>query len=134
VDRCVAVLRLRIEAAGLVNFGGDLAVSAAPRARKAWKVAIEGPEAGTPERLLDLRQGAIATSGDARRFLLKNGVRYAHILDPRTGWPIADAPKSVTVAAETCTQAGMLSTLAMLRGADAESFLTSQSVRFWCRQ
>jgi thiamine biosynthesis lipoprotein len=134
VDRCVAVLQSGIEAPGLVNFGGDLAVTGAPRARNAWKVAIEGPEAGTPERLLDLRQGAIATSGDARRFLLKDGVRYGHILDPKTGWPIAGAPKSVTVAADTCTQAGMLSTLAMLRGADAESFLESQSVRFWCRR
>jgi thiamine biosynthesis lipoprotein len=38
----------------------------------------------------------------------------------------------VTVAADTCTQAGMLSTLAMLMGADAEEFLESQSVRYWC--
>lgn len=134
VDRCIAVLRSRIDTPGLVNCGGDLAATGAPRARTAWKVAIEGPRASTPERLLDLRQGAIATSGDARRFLAKNGVRYGHILDPNTGWPIADAPKSVTVAADTCTQAGMLSTLAMLRGADAESFLESQSVRYWCRR
>jgi thiamine biosynthesis lipoprotein len=134
VDRCIAVLKAGIDVPGLVNFGGDLAATGAPRARTAWKVAIEGPQDGTPERLLDLRQGAIATSGDARRFLVKNGVRYGHILDPTTGWPIAGAPTSVTVAADTCTQAGMLSTLAMLRGADAESFLASQSVRYWCQR
>jgi len=134
VDRCIAVLTSCIDVPGLVNFGGDLAVTGPPRARPSWKVAIEGPQEGTPERVLDLRQGAIATSGDARRFLSKNGVRYSHILDPETGWPIADAPRSVTVAADTCTQAGMLSTLAMLQGAAAESFLESQSVRYWCRR
>ncbi len=134
VDRCIAVLQSAIDVPGLVNFGGDLAVTGAPRIRPAWKVAIEGPATGSPERLIDLRQGALATSGDARRFLVKDGVRYGHILDPGTGWPIADAPKSVTVAADTCTQAGMLSTLAMLRGADAESFLESQGVLFWCRR
>ena len=85
-------------------------------------------------RLIDLRQGALATSGDARRFLLHDGVRYGHILNPWTGWPIPDAPHSVTVAADTCTQAGMLSTLAMLQGQGAEAFLKEQGVRNWCRR
>jgi FAD:protein FMN transferase len=73
-----------------------------------------------------------ATSGDTRRFLLKDGKRYGHILDPTTGWPVRDTPRSVTVAADTCTQAGMLATLAMLYGRDAEVFLTAQGVRHWC--
>jgi len=134
VDRCVAILRQATDAPGLVNFGGDLAVTGPPASRTAWKVAIEGPRPESPDRLLDVRQGGIATSGDARRFLVRNGVRYSHILDPETGWPIADAPGSVTVAADTCTQAGMLSTLAMLKGRGAEAFLEQQGVRFWCRR
>jgi hypothetical protein len=48
------------------------------------------------------------------------------------GWPVADAPRSITVAADTCVQAGMLSTLAMLEGIDAEGFLEAQDVKFWC--
>ena len=134
VDRCVGILAAATEVPGLVNFGGDLAVTGPPQSRKAWKVAVEGPETGAPDRLLDLRRGGIATSGDARRFLLRDGVRYSHILDPATGWPIEKAPQSITVAAETCTQAGMLSTLAMLKGAKAETFLEQQGVRFWCRR
>jgi thiamine biosynthesis lipoprotein len=134
VDRCVGILAASTQVPGLVNFGGDLAVTGPPRARKAWKIAVEGPEAGAPDRLLDLRRGGIATSGDARRFLLRDGVRYSHILDPATGWPIDAAPKSITVAADTCTQAGMLSTLAMLKGPGAEAFLEKQGVRFWCRR
>jgi thiamine biosynthesis lipoprotein len=45
---------------------------------------------------------------------------------------VPDAPRSVTVAADTCTQAGMVSTLAMLRGAGAEAFLDAQGLRYWC--
>ena len=63
--------------------------------------------------------------------MLRGGTRYGHILDPRTGWPIERAPRSVTVAAGSCTQAGMLATFAMLRGAAAESFLKDQDVKFW---
>jgi thiamine biosynthesis lipoprotein len=59
-------------------------------------------------------------------------VRYSHILDPRSGWPVAQAPRSVTVAAGRCVEAGMLATFALLQGAGAESFLREQGVRYWC--
>ena len=134
VDRCVEAFRNSCDSPGLVNFGGDLAVTGSPRRRQAWRVGVEGDGADRAERLIDLRQGALATSGDARRFLIRDGVRYGHILDPTTGWPISDAPRSVTVAADTCTQAGMLSTLAMLQGKGAEDFLDEQRVRYWCRR
>jgi thiamine biosynthesis lipoprotein len=81
--------------------------------------------------ILDLEHGALATSGDSRRYLLKDGVRYGHILDPRTGWPVSHAPRSVTVAASSCTEAGLLATLALLHGAQANEFLAEQGVRYW---
>ena len=105
-----------------------------PGTRAAWKIGIEGPTPDSAEKLIELRQGALATSGDARRFLLHGGVRYSHILDPTTGWPVPDAPASVTVAADTCTQAGMMSTLAMLHGQGAEVFLEKQGLQHWCRR
>ena len=111
-----------------------LAVTSPPVSRQSWKVGIEGPNVDSAEKLVDLRQGALATSGDARRFLLRNGVRYSHILDPRTRWSVPDAPASITVAADTCTQAGMMSTLAMLRGVAAEEFLAAQELLHWCRR
>ena len=52
------------------------------------------------EMVKQVKRGAVTTSGDARRFLLKGGVRYGHILDPRNGWPVKDAPRSVTVLPE----------------------------------
>ena len=134
VDRCAALAREQGGSPCLVNFGGDLAATGRPRRRRSWKVAVEGDELGATDRNIDLKQGALATSGDARRFLLKNGTRYSHILDPRTGWPVPDAPRSITIAADTCVEAGMISTLAMLKGAHAENFLAAQDVIFWCRR
>ena len=136
VDRVAKQLREITSTSCLVNFGGDLAVTARSRRQDGWKVGIEALDTATlaADRLVNLQIGALATSGDARRFLLKDGIRYSHILDPRTGWPVPDAPRSVTVAADTCVHAGMLSTFAMLEGATAEVFLDAQGVRYWCNR
>ena len=117
----------------LVNFGGDLAVSGPRADGSAWQVGIEQPDAApqVAAGVLNLRAGGLATSGDARRFLLKDGVRYGHILDPRSGWPVQGAPRSVSVAAPSCTEAGVLSTLAMLQGPGAETWLAAQGVPHW---
>ena len=80
------------------------------------------------------RCAGVATSGDSRRLLLRDGVRYSHILDPLTGWPVAQAPRAVTVVAPSCTQAGMMATLASLQGADAEAFLDAQGLRYWVQR
>lgn len=134
VDRVVLALVAVTDVSCLVNFGGDLAVTGAPAQRATWHVGIEAIDGSDGATLVELRQGAMATSGDARRFILRDGKRYSHVLDPRTGWPIEEAPSSITVAADTCTQAGMLATLAMLKGGEAESFLAEQSERSWCRR
>lgn len=135
VDRAAA-LAADLVTHCLVNFGGDLATGGASDASPAWQVGVETPDSAgrRADRLIRLSRGGLATSGDARRFLLKDGKRYSHILNPLTGWPIEQAPRSVTVAADTCTQAGMLATLAMLQGPEAESFLEAQSVQYWCRR
>jgi thiamine biosynthesis lipoprotein len=116
----------------LVNFGGDIVVKHPRRDGAPWRVGIEAAAVpGSPAGLIALRQGGLATSGDSRRFVIANGVRYSHILDARTGWPVPDAPRSVTVIANNCTQAGAFSTLAILQGANARAFLEAQGVRFW---
>jgi thiamine biosynthesis lipoprotein len=134
VDRAVLELRASAAVPCLVNFGGDLAITGPPQLRNAWSIGIEGIELDAADKLIELRQGAIATSGDARRFVRRNGIRYGHVIDPRTGWPVSDAASSITVAADTCTQAGTLATLAMLRGRDAEQFLDGQAEQYWCRR
>jgi thiamine biosynthesis lipoprotein len=131
VDRVLALTAARFTGAALVNFGGDLAANRAPGAGP-WQVGVERPDTEREARLLlELSRGGLATSGDTHRFLLREGVRYGHILDPRSGWPVRDTPRSVTVAAASCVEAGMLATLAMLQGRGAESFLEEQGVRNW---
>jgi len=133
VDRCAQLVASELPASCLINFGGDLTVTRPRRSAEPWRVGIEDPHASAPvaKRTILLAAGGLATSGDSRRFVLRDGVRYGHILDPRTGWPVERAPRSVTVAAGSCTQAGMLATFAMLQGANAESFLGDQGVKFW---
>jgi thiamine biosynthesis lipoprotein len=131
VDRAFELLAAQCSDPFLLNIGGDLRSNRAP-SHAPWRVGIERPDADREATLiLDLQRGALATSGDSRRFLLKGGIRYGHILDPRTGWPVPAAPRSVTVAAGSCTEAGQLSTLALLHGAGANEFLEQQQVRYW---
>lgn len=133
VDRAIALAGQITKVPTLINFGGDLGVSGPRADGSRWKVAIESVErAGAMEAMLELSQGALATSGDARRFLLKDGIRYGHILNPKTGWPIEHAPRSVTVAAATCVEAGMTATMTILHGKQAERFLKREGVRAWC--
>jgi thiamine biosynthesis lipoprotein len=133
VDRVAEWIAVRSDIPVLVNFGGDLRCSGRPPRAGAWKVGIESIErAGAAVRRIELASGALATSGDAKRHIEIDGVRYGHIFDARTGWPARGAPRSITVAAETCSQAGSYSTLAMLQGKHAEAFLDAERVRYWC--
>lgn len=147
VDRGIILAKQLTNQPVLVNLGGDLAVTGARLNNETWQVAIEHPDVDnmltktTPfgkenpiDMIVSLKSGALATSGDAKRFLINNGKRYGHILNAKTGWPIAKAPRSITVVAPQCIQAGILATLALLQGSDAEAFLTDQDIKFWARR
>jgi thiamine biosynthesis lipoprotein len=123
-----SLLARGIEAGLVVNFGGDISVTGPRRDGSNWIIGVEGGTQSFP-----LGRGGVATSGDTRRFLQKNDVRYSHVLDPHTGWPVRGAPSTITVIADTCTDAGILSTLALLQGEKAEEFLQAQEIQYWCR-
>jgi len=132
VDRAAAQVAEVTTAACLVNFGGDLFAGGERRGSRPWVVGVDDP-GRTGEGVLyqiEIGRGGLATSGDARRFVTWKGRRLGHVLDPRTGWPVENAPRSVTVIAGTCLEAGTLSTLACLRGAGARAFLEDQGVQF----
>lgn len=117
----------------VVNFGGDIQITRPRHNNQLWTIGIENPDIeNRAQGILKIVSGALATSGDARRFLLHNGRRYGHILNPRTGWPVINGPRSVTVAAQHCVQAGCLATMALLQGKYAEDFLKAQNVKYWC--
>lgn len=151
VDRCFDWLASQFDGAFLINFGGDLRARGPRLSGQAWQVGIESisepdddqsilnktaqtaarttsqPTSQKPAAAqLALMTGAVATSGDSKRYVMHQGQRLGHILDPRTGWPVQHAPHAITVYAQTCTQAGMVATLAMLQGANAAIFLAEQ--------
>jgi thiamine biosynthesis lipoprotein len=134
VDRAYDMLAACRSGPFLINLGGDLRANRSPP-HGAWLVGIERPDTDRDAAMvLELEHGALTTSGDSRRFLFKDGIRYGHILDPHTGWPVPNSPRSVTVAASSCTEAGLISTLALLQGAGAHAFLEDQGVRYWLLQ
>ncbi len=108
---------------GMVNLGGDIRVIG-PRANgEAWRIGIRDPK--NPKQLagtLPMRSGALASSGDYERCITINGVRYGHVLSPRTGWPVAHLA-SVSVAADFCLVAGSTATIALLRETSGPSWL-----------
>ena len=133
VDSTVKILMQHTDRSFLVNFGGDIACPKPRENNTPWVIGVDDPKhtGEISAGKVTLYQGGLATSGDARRYLLKDGVRYSHILDPQSGYPVPHAPRSVSVIANTCLEAGMLSTFAMLQGEGAVKFLEAQDVKFW---
>jgi FAD:protein FMN transferase len=116
-DRVAELCRERGARHGMVDLGGDLAVIGPHPDGKPWIVGIRDPR--SPQGALAsvrLHGGGIATSGDYERCMIVDGVRYTHVLDPRTGWPVSGL-RSVSVVADRCLIAGTATTIAMLKGA-----------------
>ena len=120
VDRVAAVL----DGAGvqdfLVEVGGELFARGRKPDQTSWRVAIERPDPGKREvfRVIELRDKAIATSGDYRNFFLDGGQRFSHTIDPRTGRPVTHQLASVSVLADSTLDADALSTAMMVMGPD----------------
>lgn len=103
---------------GLVNLGGDICIIGPHPDGNAWKVGIRHPRnPNMPMSFVYLSKGGLASSGDYERFMIVEGVRYGHILNPKTGWPV-NSLASASVYAEQCIVAGTSSTIAMLKGED----------------
>ncbi len=104
--------------AALVDFGHDLRAFGVPPGRPAWHIGLEDPaNPGATKGSLALTQGqGVASSGDYLRRVLIDGVRYGHIVDPRSGRPVANGCLQATVIAPTCLQAGVLATAAFVLG------------------
>lgn len=107
----------------LVEIGGEVYAAGQRIDGKPWRIGINKPEAGAPfdqvYRVVTLQDRAFATSGDYRIFFEVEGRRYAHIIDPRTGYPVSNNVVSVSVTADTCAMADGLATALMVMGANA---------------
>ncbi|WP_220432650.1 FAD:protein FMN transferase [Saccharospirillum alexandrii] len=110
---------------GLVNLGGDIVVIGPQPDGQPWRVGIRHPrQADTALLKLPMTHGAIATSGDYERFMLIDGVRYCHLLNPFTGFPVHSPFASATVIADQCLIAGSFSSLTMLTAETDPDWIT----------
>ncbi|MFW7377305.1 MAG: FAD:protein FMN transferase [Oligoflexus sp.] len=102
----------------LVEIGGDLRSGQSKPDGTEWTIAVERPSAipGEHMRVIFPRGRGLATSGDYRNYFEVDGKRYSHLINPTTGFPIANNVASVTVAAESCAEADGLATALMVLG------------------
>ncbi len=105
-DRVAAVLDAAGEGDYMVEIGGEVRVRGSNPKGEPWKVGIERPTADATgsravQAILRVRDVGVATSGDYRNYWERDGVRYSHTIDPRTGRPITHALASVTVVHPT---------------------------------
>jgi thiamine biosynthesis lipoprotein len=115
---------------GYVNLAGDVRVWGGRPDGAPWRVGIRHPRADDASiGGIEIADGAVATSGDYERFIVVDGVRYCHILDATTGWPVTHW-QSMSVAAPLCVVAGSGATVGMLLGADAPAWLDAQGVEW----
>ncbi len=112
-DEGLAVLRKLGITRALVAASGDIAVGDAPPDADAWVVEIAPLGKGMPARRVELVNAAVSTSGDLEQFVVINGVRYSHVLDPKTGLGLTGR-RSVTVIARHGVQSDSLSKAASI--------------------
>jgi thiamine biosynthesis lipoprotein len=116
VDRAAQVLKAAGFTDAMVDGGGDVLVSGTKNGEP-WRLGVQHPrqERGTLIGVLRLSNQALVTSGDYERFRVVDGVRYHHIIDPRTGWP-AKASSSVTVVSPTAERGVVLAKAVFILG------------------
>jgi len=102
----------------LVEVGGEMRFSGSKPNGVPWRIAIEKPDEMERElfRVLEVSNGAVATSGDYRNFFEVDGQKFSHTIDPKTGYPVSHSLASVTVAMENCMDADAFATAFMVMG------------------
>jgi len=118
LDRAIGVLRQAGVTRALVEAGGDIVVGDPPPGRTGWHIEIPGAAGEVARRATALAHAAVATSGDSEQFVEIDGVRYSHVVDPRTGLALTNG-LSATVIAHHGAVADALATTATILGREA---------------
>ena len=119
-DEALAVLNSYGITSAMIDGGGDLVVGDPPPGKDSWRIGIaawDDPDR-TVEQSVSLCNGAIATSGDAYQFVEIDGVRYSHLVDPRTGLGITPS-RTVTVIAANGLRADAIASAVSVMGPEA---------------
>lgn len=129
-DLAAAVLREAGVRHGYINLGGDLHIIGPQPDERPWSIGIQDPRrSDTCIASIPVSKGGLATSGDYERYFERDGRRFCHILDPRTGHPVT-AWRSISVLAPLAVAAGSCSTVAMLKQQAALTFLEQSGMAY----
>ncbi|BAN47865.1 FAD:protein FMN transferase [Metapseudomonas resinovorans] len=131
VDRVVARLGELGVGSALVEITGELKAVGRKPDGMPWRIAIEAPrdDRQVAQKIVQLDGLGVSTSGDYRNYFEKNGKRYSHTIDPKTGAPISHSLAAVTVVDESALRADGLSTLLMVLGPEAgEAYAERQGI------
>lgn len=117
-DRAAAYLRSLGLTDFMVEVGGEMVLAGHNQKGRPWQIAVETPRPGerAVQRIVGVSDRGLATSGDYRNYFERDGVRFSHTIDPRTGRPIAHGIASVTVIMPTAAEADALATALMVMG------------------
>lgn len=124
VDAVARLLRDRGVQNFMVEIGGEVVTCGVNAQRLPWRVGVVKPSEDSLstghelQTILNVTDKAMATSGNYRNFYYKNGRRYAHTIDPKTGYPVQHSLLSATVLAASCTVADAYATSFMVMGLD----------------
>ncbi|GEP51401.1 FAD:protein FMN transferase [Flavobacterium noncentrifugens] len=125
-DKTKALLMSKGVIAGIINASGDMNTWGKQPDGKDWTIGITNPlNKDKVFAVFPISGTAVVTSGNYEKFVVLNNKRYAHIIDPRTGWP-ASGIASVTIFAESAEMANGLSTAIVVLGKDAGLDLVNQ--------
>lgn len=118
VDRLIEVVQAHGLAHALAAIDGELRALGGQPDGRGWAVALERPVPGerAAHSVFEIKDIAIATSGDYRHFVTLGGQRLAHTMDPARGGPVVGGPASVTVLVERCMDADALASAFMVMG------------------
>ena len=125
VDVVAQLLKRRGVRNYMVDIGGEVVVGGQNPAGGSWRIGINKPVddslsvRGDLQALLHITDAAMATSGNYRNFYYREGKKYAHTIDPRTGYPVQHEILSATVVAPDCMSADAYATAFMVMGLDS---------------
>lgn len=113
----------------MVEIGGEIVVSGVNPHGQPWNIGVSRPDesfSGSLQTVLQFTDCAMATSGNYRNFYVRDGVKYAHTIDPKTCRPVAHSLLSATVIAGDCATADAFATSFMVMGADSATAIVSR--------
>ncbi len=132
VDKVAELLEAKQLAHYLVEIGGEMRVKGNKGADKPWRVAVEKPDEAlrSVHKVFEIKDAAMATSGDYRNYFEMDGQQYSHTIDPFTAMPVKHTLTSVTIIDDQCARADALATAMLVMGAEkAKAFAEEQGIK-----